>query len=446
MSKAKVGLVAVANHGEDGGERAEAILKEAKEKLEKCELEIVVGERTIWDAADAVKVGEELSKRGVDLLVIIHITWVLDTIQYLLMNIVRAPVVLWGLPFAETFSPGCVQHFGSILRERKVFYKYVYGLPDDEAIISSISGLALSAKAIANLGEAKIGLVGPRQTWRAAGPQDMTHEEWDLTDTFGVKIVHIEMEELLARIEEKSEKEAGGVLENMRHSNRLGTVEVDEERLIYASKVYLGIKDLLGKYDLIAAAAECYPEYGGLVNLPSSWLADEGIVLDTEGDLGHTTLMLILRWLGKGGPVALAEVGKLDFKENCFQLTHEGSSAHSFAESISMVHISPGGEKGTVIGLPFKAMPEVTVGTMSGRKDTYKMLIGKGKTKPVSEREWIDAGKKLCVKLSFDCDVKEAFEKMLSQGTDHHLLLKEGNLTCQLMDVCDLLGIKKVCL
>jgi len=446
MLKAKVGLVGLANHAESGGERAEGILRKAKEQLENYGLEVEAGERIIWDPADAIQVAEQLSQEKLDLLVIVHITWVLDAIQYILMNTVKAPIVLWALPFTETFSIGCVQHFGSILWERGIFYRYVCGLPEDKEVISSITSFASTAKVVQNLREAKIGLIGPRQTWRAAGPQDMTHEEWDLSDSFGVTIVHIEMEELIKKVEEKTEKEANEVLQSMKQSNRLGKVEVDEERLIYASKVYLGIKDLIEKHNLTAAAAECYPEYGGLVNLPSSWLADEGIILDTEGDLGHTTLMLILQWLGKGGPVALAEAGKLDFKENCLWLAHEGSSAHSLAESPSMVHITPGGEKGTVVGFALKPMPEVTIGGLCGKKSTYRMLIAQGRTKPITEKEWLDAGKKLLVKLSFNCDVKEVFEKMLAEGIDHHLLLKQGNLISQLGDVCDLLGIKKVCL
>ncbi len=446
MLKAKVGLVGLASHAESGGERAEEILKEAKEQLENYGLEVEAGRKIIWDPADAIQVAEQLSQERLDLLVIIHVTWILDAIQYILINTVKAPIVLWAFPFTETFSIGCVQHFASILWERKIFYKYIYGLPDDKEVVSPIASFASTAKVAQNLRQAKIGLIGPRQTWRAAGPQDMTHEEWDLTDSFGTKIVHIEMEELIKRAEEKSEKEANEILQDMRQNNRLGKVEVDEERLVYAAKVYLAIKELFKNYNLTAAAAECYPEYGGLVNLPSSWLADEDIVLDTEGDLGHTTLMLILQWLGKGGPVALAEAGKLDFKENRLYLAHEGSSAHSLAESPSMVHITPGGERGTVVGLALKPMPEATIASLCGKKNTYRMLIAKGKTEPITEKEWLDAGKKLLVKLSLNCDVKEAFERMLSQGIDHHLLLKEGNLTCQLMDVCDLLGIKKVCL
>ncbi len=251
------------------------------------------------------------------------------------------------------------------------------------------------------------------------------------------------MDELIKVAERKSKQEADKVLQDMKQNNRVGTIEMDEERITYACKIYLGLKDLFDRYNITVASAECYPNYSGLVNLPSSWLADEDIILDSEGDLGHTTLMLILQSLGKGGPVALAEAGKLDFKENCLWLAHEGSSAHSLAEATSMVHITPGGEKGTVVGFPFKPMPQVTVASLCGKSNAYRMLITKGKAEPIIEKEWLDAGKRLLVKLSFNCDIKEAFERMLSGGIDHHLLLKEGDLTSQLVDLCDLLGVSK---
>ena len=124
----------------------------------------------------------------------------------------------------------------------------------------------------------------------------------------------------------------------------MGTVKVDKTRLEYAAKIYLGVKELFGRYGLTAAAAECYPEFGGLVNLPASWLADEGIILDTEGDIGHTVLLWVISQMGKAGPSALSEIGSYDVKENVFYLDHEGSSAPSLAQDLSLVHIQEGGD------------------------------------------------------------------------------------------------------
>ena len=446
MSVVKVGLVVVASHDEGGGERAEELFTEAKDNLEKLELKIETGEKIIWDSADAIKVAEQLAQKDLDLLVIIHATWVLDVIQYILVNTIRIPVILWAIPFLETFSIACVQHFGSILMERNIFYKYVYGLPDSHEVLSSINDIAHTAKVFRDLGQAKIALIGPRQTWRAAGSQDMTSEEWDLTDCFGVRIIHIGMDELIKKAEERSSGEVDSVLQNIKQINRLGKVEVDEKRLIYACKIYLALKDLFERYDLNAVTAECYPNYSGLTNLPASWLVDEGITVETEGDLGHTILMLAMHWLGKRSAVALAEAGRLDLDDNCLWIAHEGSSAHSLAESPELVHIFEGGEVGTVVGFPFKPAQPITVASLRGQKDTYKMFISKCKTDFVDEKDWAVAGKKFIAKINFNCSIKEAFEKMLAEGVDHHMLLKEGDITSQLSDLCDLLKIRKVCL
>ena len=142
------------------------------------------------------------------------------------------------------------------------------------------------------------------------------------------------MDELIKVAERKSKQEADKVLQDMKQNNRVGKIEVDEERITYACKIYLGLKDLFDRYN-------------------------------------------------------------------------------------------------------------ITVASLCGKSNAYRMLITKGKAEPIIEKEWLDAGKRLLVKLSFNCDIKEAFERMLSGGIDHHLLLKEGDLTSQLVDLCDLLGVSK---
>jgi L-fucose isomerase-like protein len=441
MSRAKVALVAVASRAESGGERAEAIFNGAREALKRSGLEVEAAGKVVWDAAAALEVAEEFSNAEPDLVVIIHATWVLDSLQYLLVNTLRCPAVLWAVPFTETFSLGCVQHFGSILWDNGIAYKYVYGLPDDRELVEQIHRYAGAASAVRELRKARIALIGPRQTWRVAGPQDMTCEEWDLTRALGVTIVHVEMDELIGQAQEHSQAESEAVLERMHQSGRLGRVEVERDRLLYAGQVYLGVRDLFDRYGLTGAAAECYPNYSGLVNLPSSWLADEGLILDTEGDLGHTVMMSILNDLGPAAPTALAEVGRLDLESNSLLLAHEGSSAHSLAEDGSEVHIFPAGENGTVVGFPLKPLPVATIVNLSGKAGQYRMLVAKGSSERVSLEEWKEAGSKFVARIRMEGGALAAFERMLAQGVDHHLLVREGDFVAQLKDLCDLLGI-----
>lgn len=441
MKKPKVALVAMASRFESGGQRAEEILKGAIASLKEKGLEVNAYQETVWDPADAFKAVDYFSKQQPDLLVLLHITWVLDSLQYIFINNLKCPFILWGIPYPETFSIGCVQHFGSILWEHGFNYKYVYGLPQDSTLINEITKYATMAKIYKKLNSIRIALIGPRQTWRVAGSQDMTSEEWEFSKKFGTTIIHIEMDEILERAKKQEKSVAEQTLLNFKKQQRMGKSIAGEENLLYAAKVYLAIKEIFQHYTLDAAAAECYPKFGGLINLPSSWLADEGMVLDTEGDIGHAVLMTILNQL-KLGPTALAEIGSI--KGNIIYLAHEGSSAHSITEDISKVQISASGELGTFVGTPFKPMPEVTMVNLCGRENTYRMLVAKVSTEPVSHQEWVDGGSKFFAKVNLGGNAIEKFNKMLTEGIDHHLLLKEGDLVEQLVDLCDLLKIKRI--
>jgi L-fucose isomerase-like protein len=441
MSKPKIGLVAMASEFESGGQRSKEILKGAIKYLERNGLEVDAFEKTVWDPSDAFKAIDYFSKNQLDLLVMIHITWVLDSLQYIFINNLKCPVILWGIPYAETFSIGCVQHFGSILKEHGFNYKYVYGLPQDSNLINEITRYSTTAKIYKKLNSMRIALIGPRQTWRVAGSQDMTSEEWEFSKKFGATIIHVEMDEILERAKKQGKFVVEQTLMNFKKQGRIGKVIAGEENILYAVKVYLAIKEIIQHYSIDVAAAECYPKFSGLLNLPSSWLADEEIVIDTEGDIAHAFLMTILNQL-KPGPTALAEIGSI--KDSIIYLTHEGSTAHSIAEDISKVQISASGELGTFVGTPFKAMPEVTMVNLSGRENTYKMLVAKVSTEQVSHQEWVDGGSKFFAKVNLGDNAIDKFNKMLSEGVDHHLLLKEGNLIEHLVDLCELLKIKRV--
>ena len=441
MVKSKVALVAMASKFESGGQRAEEILKGAIKYLEKNGLEVYTYEKTVWDPSDAFKAVDYFSTQQPDLLVLLHITWVLDSLPYIFINNLKCPVILWGIPYPETFSIGCVQHFGSILWEHGFNYKYVYGLPENADLIKEITRYATTAKLYKKLSSLRIALIGPRQTWRVAGSQDMTSEEWEFSKKFGVTIIHLEMDEVLERAKKQEKSVAEKTLLKFKKEQRMGKAVAGEENLLYAAKVYLATKEIFEHYTLDAAAAECYPKFGGLINLPSSWLADEGIVLDTEGDIGHTVLMTILNQL-KPGPTVLAEIGSI--KGKIIYLAHEGSSAHSITENISKVQISPSGDLGTFVGTPLKSMPEVTIVNLCGRENTYRMLVAKVSTEEVTYQEWVDGGSKFFAKVNLGANALDKFNQMLAEGVDHHFLLKEGDLVEHLVDLCDLLKIRRI--
>ena len=110
-------------------------------------------------------------------------TWATDDMPYLFINELKVPVLFWAVPYPETFSIGCVQEAGGVLKAEGIHFEYVYGLADDAALIAKVKMAAEAAQIVKKVKSMRICLMGPRQTWRAAGPQDMTTEEWEFSET-----------------------------------------------------------------------------------------------------------------------------------------------------------------------------------------------------------------------------------------------------------------------
>lgn len=444
MANTKTGILAVASHFESGGQRAEVLIADAVKVLEKKNIDTVVGSKVVWDAADAIDVCKQFKSAQVDSLTIILSTWVTDSLLYILVNEMHVPVVFWAVPYTETFSIGCVQHFGSVLTTHGIPYEYVYGLADDAAVVNKVVSVARVGSIMKRVRNMKLALVGPRQTWRVAGPQDTTNEEWEFSKKFGVTLVHIEMEEILDTADAVGDEEAAKKLECLK--KRTGKSLASPETMLHMTKVYLAVKKIAERYSLDALAAECYPFYSGLMNLPSSWLADEGFIVDTEGDIGHTMVMYMLNLAANGGATALGEVGSIDDENNILSLAHEGSTAHSLAASLEQVQISPSGDNGAFVGLPMHPMDCVTIASIQGNgHDGYQILIDKAAVAEATHEEWVQGGEKLLVKLQVSQKASVMVQRLMELGLDHHLLVKEGDHVEVMNLICKFMGIKTVC-
>lgn len=444
MSKARAGIVAVASRDESGGQRADGFILDAKKQLIEAGVDVVCADTVVWNPADALDVCKQFNEAGIDSLIVINATWVLDSLTYILAHNISAPLVLWAVPYTETFSLACVQHMGAVLKSQGIPYQYVYGLPTDKALIEKLKKVTEVGHIIHLVKNMNLALMGPRQTWRVAGAQDMSNEEWEFSEKFGTTIIHLEMDEILSRVDAITDEQAFKTLASL--DSRTGKAVCSEANMIYAAKVYMALKDVMKKNHLNAVAAECYPKFDGLMNLTASWMADEGVVVETEGDISHVMLREILNKCSSEGVSLLGEVGSFDADTNVMSLSHGGSSGHFTADSVERVQISHSGEIGTFVGTPVKAMKIVTVANMTGKEGCYKMLISKAETLPVSDEEWEKAGKRLLVKLKFQKDVTEMMDDMLKAGVDHHLIIREGDYTKTLALLCDYMGVEKVIL
>ena len=445
MNKAKMGLVGICNAAESGNQRYDELMASASKAMSAAGIEVVVANRAVWNSTDAIAVCDQFKAAGIESLTILDVTWVQDSLKYVFMHEMKVPTVFWAVPYPETFSIGCVQNFGSALKNPGIHFEYVYGLSDTKGLIDKIKNVARAGQIIQAVKSMRLALVGPRQTWRVAGPQDMSIEEWEFSETLGPTIIHFEMEEITDEAEKISDADAKKTLEALKPCT--GEVKCSEKCMLWMAKVYMATKAKIEAMGLSAVAAECYPNYGGLMNQTASWLADEGIIVDTEGDIAHAVVQYILNLAADGGACALGEIGAFDNEKDYMTICHEGSSAASLAESIDKVVTNPSGDMGAFIGVPLKALDKVTFCDMQGSAGKYQLMIATGKTLPVSHEEWVDGGEKLVLKLRADaCKAGDVIDQMLKAGLHHHVVIKEGDYTEILQMVCDYMGISKVLL
>lgn len=443
MNKPKIGVVGVCSHYESGAQRFDELMESAWDELTKADLDVICFKKPVYSPADAIEACEMFKDAEIETLAIMDVTWVCDSLKYIFIKELGLPVAFWAVPYTETFSIGCIQNFGSVLKTQNIHYEYVYGLPADAALVERVKKIAFAGRIVKEVKNMRISLLGPRQTWRVAGPQDMTMEEWDFSRVIGPTILHNEMEEITDAAKLISDDEARKALVSL--SERTGKSNCSEETMLWMAKVYMASSEMIKESGLSAVCAECYPNYSGLMNLTSSWLADDGIILDTEGDIANAVVQYMLNIAAGGGACALGEIGSFDDEQNFLGVAHEGSTAASLAESLDRIQLSPSGENGCFVGLPVKPMDKCTVCDMQGVNGEYQLMISSGSTVAASHEEWVEGGEKLLIKLRLD-GVKPsvAIEKMMNAGLHHHLVVKEGDYTDILEIACKYMGIRIV--
>ena len=91
-------------------------LKRAKRELEAAGVNVVVYPELIWDAAAALDACRVFKSEEINSLVVMDITWVIDSMKYIFTTKLQVPTMFWAVPYTETFSIGCIQHYGSVLK------------------------------------------------------------------------------------------------------------------------------------------------------------------------------------------------------------------------------------------------------------------------------------------------------------------------------------------
>jgi hypothetical protein len=444
MDTPRVGLVVSGNTAESGLERAEGIRSELGRALEKAGLEVCLEKTTVTEDVAALSAARRFRAADTDLIVMVNATWTRDTIPYLLMQETGRPLLLVGLPFAETYSLASVQHFAGLLCNAGKPFKAVYGDPADAGIIDVIVNYSRIAQLARGRVPFHMGLIGPRSSWRAFGAQDMTDGEWELSDVVGASILHIEMDEFRTIVDRIPARRREALVDELRDAERVPAIAPGEEhRLQSAAAEYLAIEELREMYALDCATIETYPHSWGAANLAAAWLGDAGFVLETEGDLVRTALMNVIVRLSSQ-PSMLGELAHIQREDGLVYVGHAGSCALSLAEGLADVVVACEGESGCFVQFPIRRMSEASLVAFWKCHGVPSLQVIPCESVGMTTEEWAAMGAVSLAKLRSDGFREDVLESMVALGMEHHLVVSEGALGENLGDWARLRGIAVV--
>lgn len=215
---------------------------------------------------------------------------------------------------------------------------YLLRGPHDVSTLAEIAQTAVCLEAQGRLASERLGLVGESSEWLVASLQSAEV----VAGRFGMKIVPLEIDELLAQMAQNPVPQEGP--EFAAWSQAISTTGATQEDFARSVGVYRGLKALVERYRLSAITVRCFDllEKEGVTGcLALSRLADEGISAGCEGDIPS---IIMLRWLwhltGRVG--WMANPADIDIAKGTILLAHCTVPLGLVEEHRMMTHFESG--------------------------------------------------------------------------------------------------------
>ena len=181
----------------------------------------------------------------------------------------------------------------SFLNAEGINGKILHG--EMEELVAEIEELAEYKKVRDNIASARLGVIGQPSDWLIGSQIDYEHA----THHWGTEFVDIELDQVYQALEKvdtaKAKRIAADFLENATE-----IVESNAADLVDASKIYLALKEVITKNDLDALTIRCFDivtELNTTGCLALALLNNEGLVSGCEGDIPAAFTMFLAHQL-----------------------------------------------------------------------------------------------------------------------------------------------------
>lgn len=392
-----------------------------------------------------IEASAQLMNADIDCLVLFFPTWMWTshyTQSLMKMNI---PIILWS----GSVMTGC-QNVGlwgmhGTLDEIGIEHKLVYGMPDDKKVLSNILVHARAAMVKNVLSKSKIGLFGSKCMDMIPGL--INDAEW--LSKFGIESEHLDQYYLIIEAQKVTKKEIEDAYAEVKNSvAELPPLNEGMEKQI---RMYVAHKKLVKEHNIDFDGVKCVFELSDNYCSPcvgQCMMQTNGFITACCGEPKGALTMYIMRILSDE-PIFQADVEAVDISKKIVRMVSCGSApitmgnASNTAKSGKFVEKPPmEGEAGGIC-LDIEAKPgKITFARISKIKDRYVMHISKGEVfkDTYDERKETGWPSMPYAALKLDGDPEKFIQNLRSQ----YMHFCYGDLTGELIEVCNLLDIETI--
>jgi len=410
------------------------------------------------DAAEAA--GQKLANERVDLIVYVAGTYCPDYMAIQALEHVRhVPVILFNTQHNNKIN--LAENYENILRNSALIanlqlaatFKKMGWYRDLKVVVGSIQDLAAyeemtkyirAYKAYLSLKSTNIGVIG--HVFR--GMYDFEYDKTMIKGTLGPNIIAIQVDHLLDQFGKATEEEVEAIIAQTK--DRFNIVGLNEDDIYKSSRFYVALRNTLERFrlDALTLLGQHYVEQktGTTSYLANTMMHEEGkYVVNTEGDVHGLIVMTLMNMLSGQVP-AYAEWGEYDEELNALLMVHHGYADTDYATDKSTVKVNRSPEQwglqGAGFGFEYTLKPgEVTISHLIIDAEGYKMLIVKGEALHIPQNIPCE---EITAVVKFNTPIKSFLAALIKEGFAHHCIIGYGDLTEELSNVADFMGIRKV--
>ncbi|MCS7261528.1 MAG: hypothetical protein NZ765_12265 [Anaerolineae bacterium] len=350
------------------------------------------------------------------------------------------PILLWSHTiFSENgvgLTLGALPAAGVLretLEEMEARFAFVYGMPEDAALMERIRTFARAAAARRRLAEARIGLLG----YASMGMYTGTIDHTQLRRQVGPEIDHLDQYEVVVRYEKIGDHAVEGWLKEAERW-QLGE-GVSPADLRKAFRMALAIEQIAQERDWDALTIKCQYElsrtFGMAPCVPLSILGDRHVV-SCEGDLPLVVSQLMLHYL-TGEPTSYGDLHNVTSTH--ILLGACGFAPLCYAAGAPLINKHTALYEGLLNSSPYKP-GRVTLLRLGARRGRFKLHVAAGEAELPPPFHEVGCPTYPFVNVALDGNTADFMQHVPSQ----HYAIAYGDVRTEIAILCRLLDIELI--